>query len=155
MPVPDPPAAAPPAGDALLRERYREADLVKLSILVNADPVDALASLIAAHVPVTQISPYQTGAGLHKPGLFFGRNTLLAQIVGREPANYLVVGGRQVGKSSLLKQVERLCRSRPDTNCHYLTLSDEAGMEAVAAVLGMPGASLPDVLAHLDRKSVV
>ncbi|MGH8568429.1 MAG: hypothetical protein ACREXU_10530, partial [Gammaproteobacteria bacterium] len=73
------------------------------ALLLSENPLEALAELIARHVPVTQVSPYQTGAGVHKHSLFFGRGSLIAQITGGDPANYLVVGGRQVGKSSLLK----------------------------------------------------
>ena len=124
------------------------------AMLLATDPMDALARLIAAHVPVTQISPYQTGAGVHKQSLFFGRGALLAQIVGREPANYLVVGGRQVGKSSLLKQVERLCANKPEGRCHYLTLSSEDGLRAIVEALGLPAdATLDDVLDDLGRRA--
>ena len=121
-------------------------------MLLAENPLEALAELIARHVPVTQVSPYQTGAGVHKQNLFFGRGSLIAQITGGDPANYLVVGGRQVGKSSLLKAIERHYRNDPRVDCHYLVLSGEEAKGRLAEALGLPpGTSLDTVLEHLHK----
>lgn len=107
-------------------------------LMLSPDPLDELARLIARYVPVTRISPYQTGGGVHRPGLFFGRGGVLAQVTGRDPANYLVVGGRQVGKSSLLKEVQRRFQDHPKTDCHYLVLTGDNGIAPLVAALGLP-----------------
>lgn len=112
------------------------AELTRL--MLAADPQDELARLIARYVPVTQISPYQTGAGVHRQGLFFGRSSVLAQVMGRDPQNYLVVGGRQVGKSSLLKEIWRRYQGHPQTDCHYLVLTGNNGIAPLASALGLP-----------------
>jgi predicted AAA+ superfamily ATPase len=49
--------------------------------------------------------------------MFFGRASLIAQVMGRDPANYLIVGGRQVGKSSLLKNWRGDSRRTPELPC--------------------------------------
>jgi hypothetical protein len=123
-------------------------------LLLAEKPLEVLAELIARHVPVTQVSPYQTGAGVHKQSLFFGRGSLIAQITGGDPANYLIVGGRQVGKSSLLKAIERHYRNEPRVKCTYLVLSGEGVTTRLAVALGLPPrTSLDAVLAHLHKPS--
>ncbi|MEZ5449872.1 MAG: hypothetical protein R3E89_13165 [Thiolinea sp.] len=57
--------------------------------------------------------------------MFFGRRELIAQITNRDPANYLLVGGRQMGKSTLLKALQRRYADSPNVQCHYLSLSNE------------------------------
>ena len=122
------------------------------ALLLAENPLEALAELIARHVPVTQVSPYQTGAGVHKQSLFFGRGSLIAQITGRDPGNYLVVGGHQVGKSSLLKAIQRHYRNDPRVDCHYLVLSGKEAKGRLAEALGVPpGTSLDTVLEHLHK----
>lgn len=122
------------------------------ALLLAENPVEELARLIARHVPVTQVSPYQLGGGLHKHSLFFGRGTLIAQITGGDPANYLVVGGRQVGKSSLLKAIERHYRNDSRVDCHSLVLSGEEATARLAEALGLPpGTDFDATLEHLHK----
>jgi len=66
-----------------------------------------LANLLASQLTLTQLSPYQLGGGVNREAIFFGRQEIIAHIINRDPANYLVVGGRQLGKSSLLKALGR------------------------------------------------
>jgi WD40 repeat protein len=121
-------------------------------LLLADDPVAALAGLVARHVPVTQISPYQTGGGVRRASVFFGRSAIIAQVMGRDPANYLVVGGRQVGKSSVLKELERRYACDDTVECHYVTLGGADALDPVAARLGLPaGAGLGAVVAALRR----
>jgi WD40 repeat protein len=122
------------------------------ALLLAEDPVNELAHLIARHVPVTQVSPYQTGAGVNKQSLFFGRGSLITQVMGRDPANYLVVGGRQVGKSSLLKELERRYRHDPRVECHYLVLSDQNAVSRLAEALGLAAGSDLDAVLNRLRK---
>ncbi len=139
---------APKRGGLLVAPPSRELT----ALLLAENPVEALARLIARHVPVTQVSPYQTGAGVHKHSLFFGRGSLIAQITGGDPANYLVVGGRQVGKSSLLKAIERHYRNESRVDCHYLVLSGEEATARLAEVLGLPpGTDFDATLEHLHK----
>ncbi len=81
-------------------------------LLLARHPLDVLAELVAAQVSRTRVSPYQTTRGVEKGALFFGRRRLLADVLNRKPDNYFLVGGRQMGKSSLLKAIELQTRVR-------------------------------------------
>ncbi len=75
---------------------------------------------------------------MRKEGIFFGRTQLLADVMQREPANYVLVGGRQLGKSSLLRALERRYAHDPRVTCHYLMLGDAEISPALAQALGLP-----------------
>jgi hypothetical protein len=62
---------------------------------------------------------------------------LLAHILNREPANYLLVGGRQLGKSSLLKAIERRYRKRGSLDCRYCSVGDMPIQVVLAQTLGL------------------
>ena len=107
-------------------------------LLLATDPIANLARLIAAQIPFKRLSPYQTGGGLSREAMFFGRSQELAHILNRELTNYLVVGGRQIGKTTLLKALERRYQDKPQITCHYLVLSDAQLIERLARTLGLP-----------------
>ena len=107
-------------------------------LLLDPDPGQALARLIASQVPLTRLSPYQTRGGVTKERLFFGRTQLLADILGGEPGNHLIVGGRQLGKSSLLQAIHRHYQARGEVECHYVSVSTSPLPVVMAPVLGLP-----------------
>ncbi|UCH96129.1 MAG: hypothetical protein JSV88_04545, partial [Candidatus Aminicenantes bacterium] len=94
-------------------------------LLLCPDPQTALARLIALQVKLTQVSPYHIKGGIDRESIFFGRKQLLAQIMQRNPANYFLVGGRQLGKTSLLKAILRRYHESPLVQCQYLLLTSE------------------------------
>jgi WD40 repeat protein len=106
-------------------------------LLLSGSATDAFARLISSQIGFSRISPYQTRSGVNKEGVFFGRTQILAHIMQREPANYLIIGGRQIGKSSLLKAIERRYRNDPDVECHYLVLSGEDIREHLAKEMNL------------------
>ncbi|MDM8562612.1 AAA family ATPase, partial [Candidatus Marithioploca araucensis] len=83
-----------------------------------------------------KISPYQTHGGITKSSLFFGRDALIDKIVYGTPQNYFLMGGRGIGKTSILKQIERrykelsekkLLKSekdRPEVDCRFVSSSE-------------------------------
>ncbi len=104
----------------LLLDRTRASDLVyklahaplKLAVLDEHEvtavalaqrPVEKLCQVIARTARLADISPYQTSGGLHRPEQFFGRTDEIARLDGRDARNHLLIGARQMGKSSLLK----------------------------------------------------
>ncbi|MES2818260.1 MAG: ATP-binding protein [Pseudomonadota bacterium] len=136
------------------------ADSANLFVLVDAEAqtqwllgrksADVLLRLLAAQLRLTRISPYQTRGGVARPAAFFGRAQMLARVLNREPANYLVVGGRQLGKSSLLKAVQRRLQGHPHIVCHYVSLRDHRLAPRLALQFGLAAeTSLEAIIAHL------
>ncbi|RKZ56946.1 MAG: hypothetical protein DRR08_20300, partial [Candidatus Parabeggiatoa sp. nov. 2] len=109
--------------------------------LLSATLVPTFTWLLTEQLKVTQVSPYQTHSGVNKEAVFFGRTHILDRILNRDPANYLIVGGRQLGKSSLIKHIHRFYQNKPQVQCHYLTLHGNSMQEQLAVTLGMPSDS--------------
>jgi hypothetical protein len=105
--------------------------------LLQPGALDGLAGLLARQLKVTRISPYQTHGGITRPAAFFGRESLLARVLNREPGNYLLVGGRQLGKTSLMKAIERRFAGHPRVHCVYLSLRDHRLTVRLALELGL------------------
>lgn len=105
--------------------------------LLQPGALDTLVDLLARQLRVTRISPYQTHGGITRPGAFFGRESLLARVLNREPGNYLLVGGRQLGKTSLMKAIERRFAGHPRVHCVYLSLRDHRLTVRLALELGL------------------
>ncbi|UXI70376.1 ATP-binding protein [Tahibacter amnicola] len=122
-------------------------------LLLRTDPLRALIQSMAQQLRATRISPYQTRGGVSRPSSFFGREALLSRIIHREPGNYLVVGGRQLGKTSLMKAIERRLRDHPKLACLYISLRDHRLAPRLATQCGLPvDTSLDAVVAHLLRQ---
>lgn len=105
--------------------------------LLEREPLTVLLRALARQLRLTRISPYQTRGGVARASSFFGRETLLARVVQREPANYLLIGGRQLGKTSLMKAIERRLRDHPQLACLYLVLRDHRLQPRLAALAGL------------------
>ena len=121
--------------------------------LLAAQPVTVLLRSLATQLRVTRISPYQTRGGVSRPSAFFGRETVLSRIINRPPANYLIVGGRQLGKTSVLKAIERRMVDHPRIACHYVSLRDHRLTPRLAMQFGLPPTSALDVVvAELARQ---
>lgn len=122
--------------------------------LLHPSPTQVLVTLLGRQLQVTRISPYQTRGGITRPAAFFGRESLLARVLNREPGNYLLVGGRQLGKTSLMKAIERRFAGHPHVQCHYLSLRDHRLSARLAAELAMPADTAIDTLVEeLSRRS--
>ena len=126
------------------------------NLLLSPTPEMTLANLLASQLTLTQLSPYQLGGGVNREAIFFGRQEIIAHIMNRDPANYLIVSGRQLGKSSLLKALERRYAEQPDVACFYLGLSSEVLVPRLASALGLSNrAGLEEIaayVANMDRR---
>ena len=120
------------------------------NLLLSPTPEMTLANLLASQLTLTQLSPYQLGGGVNREAIFFGRQEIIAHIMNRDPANYLIVSGRQLGKSSLLKALERRYAEQPDVACFYLALSSEVLVPRLASALGLSHrAGLEEIAAYV------
>jgi transcriptional regulator with XRE-family HTH domain len=108
-----------------------------MTLLLSPEPINAFVTLLASQLKITQISPYQLTGGVNKDILFFGRIQTIEHIMNREPANYLLMGGRQVGKSSVLKYIARRYQNHSKIDCRYLVLTSERLQPKLAQALGL------------------
>ena len=94
--------------------------------LLPPNGIKVFASLVRKSLKVIKISPYQTRGGVTKDSLFFGRRTILRQIIYSEPKNYLLTGGRGIGKTSILKKIKRYYPDKhPEVNCLFFSLNND------------------------------
>lgn len=122
-------------------------------LLLAAKPAEILLQQLTEQLRLTRISPYQTRGGVVRSGAFFGRYQLLGRVLNREPSNYLVVGGRQLGKSSLLKAVQRRLQGHPQVLCHYVSLRDHQLAPRLALQFGLEAScDLEQVIGHVQQQ---
>jgi len=122
-------------------------------------PTRATLDIMLAQLPRSRLAPYETSRPV-TGSRFFGRQSQIKKIRGHPKTNYLIIGIRRIGKSSLLREVERLlnlddppgeneCR-RLYVDCSVLTTPEEFYREIVAQLspsdmkrlLGRPNQSL-------------
>lgn len=106
-------------------------------LLLSPDPLAELADLAAHHVHRLKISPYRSGGGVERDSAFFGRDEQLSAIIHGDPKNFLIVGARQVGKTSLLKAIQRRLRQDTNVKTYYISVSQKNLVASLAAALGI------------------
>lgn len=124
-------------------------DLVEL--FMAADPTRHLMELILAQVDLTVVSPYVTWGPVSE-NMFFGRDYELKAILRTiRDRSFAIVGGRKIGKTSVLTQVQRLMdQTTTDApiylDCQHVTNYTEF-FEALAIKSQIEiGSNAPDVL---------
>jgi len=83
-------------------------------ILHSRRPSGELLDLISAQVPISILSPYNTSSPV-TGSCFFNRDYEVAKILGNPDVSYAVLGIRRIGKTSLLREVERLLAEESDS----------------------------------------
>lgn len=120
-------------GNSLPLLRHRSS-LMRNLVIVGADeqknvigsrrPSGALRDLISAQVPISNLSPYETRAPV-TGSRFFGRDSEVARIIANPDTNHTILGIRRIGKTSLLREVERILKENEDpAHVVYLECSD-------------------------------
>lgn len=108
-----------------------------LSVLSNSSLPTGLGRRVRRRLRLTALSPFQLGGAL-PPGsdLFFGRsaeqNYVLTHIL---QASLLIMGGRRIGKTSLLHQLRQQLQQRSDVTPLYLDCSKDSTPELFEAAL--------------------
>jgi hypothetical protein len=93
-------------------------------ILQSRRPSGELLDLISAQVPISTLAPYETRAPV-TGSRFFGREYELSRIMGNPDTNHAILGIRRIGKTSLLREIERILREDEDpAHVVYLECSD-------------------------------
>jgi hypothetical protein len=93
-------------------------------VLQSRRPSGELLDLISAQIPISNLAPYETRTPV-TGSRFFGREYEISRIVGSPDTNHAVLGIRRIGKTSLLRETERLLKE-DDNPAHivYLECSD-------------------------------
>jgi hypothetical protein len=104
------------------------------------------------------LSPYQVNAGVVNESNFFGRIEIIRDIMMKENLNYLIVGARQLGKSSIIKALERRYEKNNKIDCYSFTMEDDNIVSEMAIALNLShNVSLEEIVRKIGeskRKSI-
>lgn len=101
-------------------------------LLRSRRPSGDLRDLISAQLSISLLAPYETAAPVIG-SRFFGREYEVARILENPDTNYVILGIRRIGKTSLLKEIERLLREQEEDaetdHIIYIDCSDLSSTE--------------------------
>lgn len=93
-------------------------------VLESRRPSGELLDLISAQVPISSLAPFETRAPV-TGSRFFGREYEVSRILGNPDTNHAILGIRRIGKTSLLREIERILMEGEDpAHVVYLECSD-------------------------------
>lgn len=93
-------------------------------VIQSRRPSGELLDLISKQMPISFLSPYETRAPV-TGSRFFGREHEIARILSNPDTNHAILGIRRIGKTSLLREIERLLIEREEgPRVVYLECSD-------------------------------
>jgi predicted AAA+ superfamily ATPase len=119
-------------------------------ILLCEDAKKQLATLFANQLTLTQISPYQLGGGVNRASMFFGREKIISYIIGRDSSNYMFIGSRQIGKSSLLKALHREYQKRGELS-FYISLNGGELLRGIKTELKLKSDTLEEIVSFISK----
>jgi len=94
------------------------------AILQSRRPSGELLDLISAQVPISNLAPYETRAPVTGPR-FFGREYEKSRILANPDTNHVILGIRRIGKTSLLREIERILQEEDESpHIVYMDCSD-------------------------------
>ena len=110
----------------------------------------SLSKILSLKLDRKIISPYKTKNGVKNESSFFGREKILHHITERELSNYLIVGARQIGKTSILFALERIFKTKNELEVIHMTLSSGSPIRKIALKLNINrDATLEDIEEHI------
>jgi len=74
-------------------------------------PTGDFIDIVSTQIPISLLAPYETTSPVIG-SRFFGREYEINRILGNPEANHLILGIRRIGKTSVLKEVERILREK-------------------------------------------
>jgi len=94
------------------------------SLVASRRTSGELLDLISTQLPISYLSPYETRSPV-TGSRFFGRDQEISRILANPDTNQAILGIRRIGKTSLLRETERILKER-DENARvvYLECSD-------------------------------
>jgi hypothetical protein len=92
-------------------------------------PTGELRDIIAEQISLTSLSPYEKSVPV-TGSRFFGRDYEIRRILGNLDSNYVILGIRRIGKTSLLRELRRRLLAQPSPSpIVYLDCSDLLTLE--------------------------
>jgi AAA domain-containing protein len=93
-------------------------------IINSRRPTGEVLDIISNQIPISHLAPYETTAPV-TGSRFFGREFERDRILSNPDSNFMVLGIRRIGKTSLLREVKRLLNETQDGGAVlYLDCSD-------------------------------
>ena len=123
-------------------------------LMLSDDGEAVFIKILSKCLSFKDVSPYQLNGDVKNASNFFGRVEILREIISNDNVNYLLVGARKLGKSSILKALEYRYEGSSKVNCYYVTL-DESGdvLYELAKVLGLEReASLEEIVQKIKAQ---
>ena len=108
-----------------------------LKFMLGDEKIDNLVKILSQYLTLKDISPYKIAGGVEKESSFYGRVEILSHIVNRNLTNYLIVGARQLGKSSLLEAIKRRYSKSLKIKVYLITMQNDDIMSELALCLGI------------------
>jgi hypothetical protein len=94
------------------------------NVIQSRRPSGELLDLISVQVPISSLSPYETRSPV-TGSRFFGREHEINRILANPDTNHVILGIRRIGKTSLLRETERVLSERESSlQVVYLECSD-------------------------------
>lgn len=94
------------------------------NIIRSRRPTGELLDLISNQIPISHLAPYETNAPV-VGSRFFGRELERDRILSNPDSNFIVLGIRRIGKTSLLREVKRVLDEQDEGgSVQYLDCSD-------------------------------
>lgn len=110
---------------SVYRHDFVVLDRQHLASIIAQNSTQRLVEIILEQgIELSSLSPYVV-RGPVPPNMFFGREQEIKEIsqaIGR--TNYALVGGRRIGKSSILQGLDRLLNRDPRFHAYYLNCED-------------------------------
>lgn len=108
-------------------------------LMLSAEAQEKFVKILSDCLSFKDVSPYQLNGDVKSEKNFFGRIDILREIISNDNStNYLLVGARKLGKSSIFKALERRYESNEQVVCYNITLTESGEvLIAMAEVLGL------------------
>lgn len=124
--------------DSVYRHDFVVLDRQHLASIIAQNSAQRLVEIILEQgIELSSLSPYVV-RGPVPPNMFFGREQEIKEISQAiAQTNYALVGGRRIGKSSILQSLDRLLNRDPRFCAHYLNCEDVVDHKSFYGILSI------------------
>ena len=146
-----------------VHHRYSDYNIIlvdehDLKTLLFADNTRrAFSRIVVRDLDLRRIQPYS-----HvdiRPSMFYGRELEIAMILNNTTKSYAILGPRRIGKTFLLREIERRLSSEPENEVLYLSCQGQAAhslkyrlLQAIGAPVGKEETEFEAILrSHIER----